>query len=296
VAHLDRVAAVIAGMTVSWLLLTVLAVATTKLHTTTAAGSAAGVSSLLGGAQGVPLPVVRALDLDAPPLLPPSDRRIWAFWEGSTIPEVVSFAARSWEAFNPGVEVRLLNFSSPFFPWEILPNLTVKIGIAGQTDLLRVHLLAKYGGMWVDASDIITGPGLFDALGNLTRQVVMKGQPVGPDVERSACSWFICAREARLPLLVHWRQLLVDYLFRVRAEPITEGPMAGSGKLKVQALLDAGVAQAHIGYNVTAQAALDDLERSGKWPYFFAHYLLNQVSRGRERRRTMGGHGARRGR
>ena len=230
--------------------------------------------------RGVPRKVVRALNLDAPPFLPASDRRIWAFWSGD-VPEVVKFAARSWEAFNPGVEVRLLNFSAPFFPWEIMDDLTVQIGIAGKTDLLRVHLLAKYGGVWVDASDISIGPGLFDALGKVARPVVMKALPNAPNIDRPASTWFIYAREARLPLMVHWRNLLVAYLFRARAQPIEKMLMV-AGKDKVKVLVDAGVPPEHVGFNVTGQAALDDLERLGKWPYFFAHYLLNQVSRRRD--------------
>ncbi len=274
-----------------WLFWSGVLVVATRSSTTTDAAAAenlriggvhwaasAHAHSVLRGAYGVPPQVLRALDLDAPPLLPPSDRRIWAFWEGP-VPEVVAFAARTWEGFNPGIEVRLLNVSSPFFPWEILSHLTVRIGVAGKTDLLRLHLLAKYGGVWLDASDISTGPGLFNILSNAKRPVVMKGLQPSPTTDRSACTWFIYAREARLPLLVTWRHLVLAYLFRARAEPIAT--MFGSSNPAmdhVQSLVDAGVAREHVGGNVTGQLALDDLERVGRWPYFFAHYLLNEVS------------------
>lgn len=86
---------------------------------------------------------------------------IWTYWDQgiTNSPNIVKACVRSWEKNNPGWEIRALDAStashystiSKEIYWEKLP-------LEKRSDLLRLELLEKYGGVWVDATLFCTNP------------------------------------------------------------------------------------------------------------------------------------------
>lgn len=89
-------------------------------------------------------------------------KTIWFLWyQGlAEAPLVVKKCYESWQKYNPDWEVifldenNLKDYITPSLPPEKLSQLSKN----HQSDLLRVELLAKYGGVWVDATCLCQVP------------------------------------------------------------------------------------------------------------------------------------------
>ena len=89
-------------------------------------------------------------------------KKIWFLWYQGfpQAPLVVKKCYESWQKYNPDWEVIFLdennleNYITPYLPPEKLSQLSKN----HQSDLLRVELLAKYGGVWVDATTLCRVP------------------------------------------------------------------------------------------------------------------------------------------
>jgi len=103
------------------------------------------------------------------PVAPPEGsklpRIIWSFWDGPAICEVEKLALSSWRLMNPGWDVRVLNFASAMelLQTEFEPLMTKAFiekldSWARKTDLIRLMLLQRFGGVWVDATLFCTRP------------------------------------------------------------------------------------------------------------------------------------------
>lgn len=127
--------------------------------------------------------------------MPASDRlgkRIWFFWlQGiHNAPDLVQKCHYSWNLRNPDWEVVSLcadNLSSYLDP-EIVDPKTVRP--QALSDLLRINLLRKHGGVWVDASCFCIQP-LDDWLG----QYLDRGffAFANPGIDRLVSSWFLAS-------------------------------------------------------------------------------------------------------
>ncbi|MFY7867488.1 glycosyltransferase family 32 protein [Roseateles sp.] len=83
---------------------------------------------------------------------------IWSYWHSELTPEFVSLCRANWQRLNPGHEIRFLHRAN-FEPWlegdqggtefEQLPPYR-------QADWLRLQLLARHGGIWLDATIVLT--------------------------------------------------------------------------------------------------------------------------------------------
>ncbi len=90
-------------------------------------------------------------------------RIVWMYWEQGldNAPEIVRQCHASWRRLNPGWEIRLLDQDS-------VPDYVDLPGIVGgnygdipiqhRSDMLRLHLLAKFGGVWADATCLCHRP------------------------------------------------------------------------------------------------------------------------------------------
>ena len=80
---------------------------------------------------------------------------IWIYWHQGTsnTPFLVKECMNSWRVRNPSWEIRLLDKGSLgcFVDMSEYENRS-DIGLQMYTDLARLKLLSKYGGVWVDAS------------------------------------------------------------------------------------------------------------------------------------------------
>ena len=157
----------------------------------------------------MPVDVRRLLRWDAPPFLPESKHRIWTVWEstnGAPVPDVVAFAQQSWRVMHPRAEIIVVNSTSPYFPWDVFRQLAVPIGMAGMSDLIRVHVLGKYGGTWMDATNVAHRP--MPHFHKLPAPVmVVENEP--KNFDRQISSWLLVAQEARLPLMLAWERQMI---------------------------------------------------------------------------------------
>lgn len=85
-------------------------------------------------------------------------RTIWTYWHSPNPPYVVQRCIAGWQRLNPDYQVHVLH---PGNLSEFLPHVPESLGrlnIAKQTDWIRLALLHRYGGMWLDASIIVAQP------------------------------------------------------------------------------------------------------------------------------------------
>jgi hypothetical protein len=81
---------------------------------------------------------------------------IWTYWQTSPPPAFVSACLANWRRFAPDHELRLLDRGS-LAAW--LPGLRTDFDALPafrQADWLRIHLLARHGGIWMDASTLLS--------------------------------------------------------------------------------------------------------------------------------------------
>ncbi|MBF7685628.1 hypothetical protein I2F17_07340 [Acinetobacter sp. B10A] len=82
-------------------------------------------------------------------------RVIWMFWDGEDIPEIVRLCFASVQKYCDNYEINILNFNT-VTQYIDLPTFNNDILMAQRADLVRLELLAKYGGIWIDASIFLT--------------------------------------------------------------------------------------------------------------------------------------------
>lgn len=139
-------------------------------------------------------------------------KKIWLFWQQGyeTAPELVKKCKDSVLKYNSNLEVVVLDNSTvrnyisiPSFIDEkhdkgIIPN-------AHFADYIRISLLAKYGGIWIDATTYLT-----DTLPNYIVNADLfcyKDETIG---KTCASNWFIAGGAAH-PFFVQMKDLLESY-------------------------------------------------------------------------------------
>lgn len=162
---------------------------------------------------------VRPVDVSAGQEEGKLPRLIWFFWDGP----VDSFAVQcvaSWHKFAPGWEVRGVNFSnlSAYLDASELPSNFMDLdSIQRQSDCVRLALLAKYGGVWVDASvmfnrnleEWIAGPMEVQSRDGKGKEFLayyiqsFSGPGPGDEVIES---WFLAAKRGSL-IIRKWKEL-----------------------------------------------------------------------------------------
>lgn len=140
-------------------------------------------------------------------------RIVWTCWfQGwERAPRLVRQCARSFEAMNPSWEVRRLDAQGArqIAPLEdYLDPKRRKLTAAALADVLRIHLLRGFGGVWADATVLCRRP-LDDWLPAVTA-------PSGffafdrPAEDRPVASWFLAA-EPGAPLVSAWAERVAGY-------------------------------------------------------------------------------------
>lgn len=159
---------------------------------------------------------------------------IWMLWlQGwDTAPAVVRAARASWELRNPGVEVRALSGddwreSVPAAEATRIARAPLPVVLS---DLLRLELLHRHGGVWADATTLCATPLAEWLPERLAHGFVAFARP-GPD--RPLSNWFLAAPPGdptvaalRERAIAHWqgRDDVDDYFWfhRCFAELLAE--------------------------------------------------------------------------
>lgn len=118
-------------------------------------------------------------------------KTIWFLWlQGlSNAPDIVKNCYESWVKYNPDWNVVLLNEHN--IP-DYISLKPVQVTNQALSDIIRINLLAKYGGVWVDASCFCTTP-LDNWLPQYSAQGFFAFDKPGDD--RMLSSWFIASGE-----------------------------------------------------------------------------------------------------
>lgn len=146
---------------------------------------------------------------------------IWMCWfqgeDDSGMPPLNRECIKRWRELNGDYDVRILcdktisNYVPEYF--EILKNSPSREHPAC-SDLLRILLLSKYGGVWVDASVYPMQPlsDFWNSIINETGFFTYRFMPRGGYDNRKMCetvSWFLCVDRARHPLIDLWKEAFV---------------------------------------------------------------------------------------
>lgn len=86
----------------------------------------------------------------------PIPRKIWIYWDDAEVPAIVSGIINSIRRQSPGFELTLLNRDSVRRYIPDIHTWRSDLPHANRADLIRLHLLHDYGGIWLDAT---TWPG-----------------------------------------------------------------------------------------------------------------------------------------
>jgi hypothetical protein len=84
---------------------------------------------------------------------------LWCFWNSAKLPTVVNKCIESWKIWNPNYSINIINLDNikDFIPEVDIVNLKhADDSFARLSDFIRLHVLYKYGGFWVDASTFCT--------------------------------------------------------------------------------------------------------------------------------------------
>jgi len=86
---------------------------------------------------------------------------IWCFWDSKDLPDTVKISIDTWKHFNPDYKITVINKKNIR---RILPNIyfnkikIAKDSIQKYSDFIRINVLQKYGGIWIDGSSFCTCP------------------------------------------------------------------------------------------------------------------------------------------
>lgn len=87
-------------------------------------------------------------------------KKIWAYWDDEDIKnKTVLLCIQSWKKYNPDYEVVVLNPKTVKYYLDLdIENMKMNDGPTRESDIIRINILQKYGGVWVDASILMTAP------------------------------------------------------------------------------------------------------------------------------------------
>jgi hypothetical protein len=145
-------------------------------------------------------------------------RTIWCLWfQGwEDAPDLVKACAASWRRHNPDWNVRLLSGATLEAYLAPLPPLAAaasRLPLEARSDVLRIELLHRFGGIWVDSTVYCLRPLDGWISHAMPRGFFAFNRPM-PDVMLS--SWFLAAERGNY-IVERWRRLVQDYWER-RAE------------------------------------------------------------------------------
>ena len=151
--------------------------------------------------------VVRGNDPLTPPRALP--KTVWFFWAQGIeeAPPVVRACAASWAERNPGWTVRTLSMRDLDGLIEVA-DIPETLGLAHRADVFRARLLARYGGVWADATCYCMKP-LDDWLLPLMQSGFFAFHRPAPD--RLIDNWFLASEPDGL-ILRQWSARMTAYV------------------------------------------------------------------------------------
>ena len=138
--------------------------------------------------------------------------KIWVYWNNGwdNVPPVVRFCKRSWEKYSGDREIVYLTDDNikQYLDVDSFPENIKKAPVQAYSDYLRISLIEKHGGVWLDATVFLTKPldsWLPDYLKDWDMFLFSNVKP-----GRLIASWFIAAERGH-EAIVEWRTKCDDY-------------------------------------------------------------------------------------
>lgn len=143
-----------------------------------------------------------------PPVIP---RKLWILWfQGmDEAPFIVKRCVDSWYRLNPDWEIVLLDETnlSVYVDDDYKHAKLVRAGKAKQANLIRLQLLAQYGGVWTDATSFCRKP-LSNWIDGVSGDGFFAFTNIAAD--RLMSNWFLAAKKAS-PLVIALRKLYFHF-------------------------------------------------------------------------------------
>jgi hypothetical protein len=101
----------------------------------------------------LPIPETHSIEIQANEI----PHIIWTYWDKEEIPPLIEQCILSWKRHNPGYTINILSKQN-LKQFLDEPILSYKLSNTPQrtSDFIRIHILTKYGGIWADASLLMT--------------------------------------------------------------------------------------------------------------------------------------------
>ena len=206
-------------------------------------------------------------------------RTLWMYWHQGwrRAPDLVVRCAATWQAHNPTWEIRLLD-AATIAGTVTLPRTAraLALPLPALSDVTRICLLQKYGGVWADATLWCTRP-LDDWIDTVTAQSgFFAYDKPGPD--RPISSWFLAAR-SQCRIVDLWHAATVTLLAKTRAHArfrrVLDGAEADWHRLCwVLSRTLTGYLSWRFGYG---SLLIPTSDRPKRGDYFWFHYLFRTL-------------------
>lgn len=215
----------------------------------------------------------------------------WSFWHEGTnkAPEVVKLCWESWRKNGDFDEVRILDSKTifTFVSEENLPTHFSSMPVQMQSDAVRLALLSRYGGVWMDASTLLTRP-IRQWLNEVSKSsgFFIFQNPIRGRGGRLFEVGFIAAAASH-PFMVEWAKEHRAFFSRPRLHgahsPTSDAPIWAK---KVFALANRWTRKTP---RRSALWGRFPLNRIPFYPYFITYYLGNRLLRDRRFQQLLGG-------
>lgn len=197
-------------------------------------------------------------------------RIIWTLWlQGpDRAPPLVRACLDSWRQRNPAWQVQVLDsrrLAEMFGGWWNELAARVDLDPSALADRVRLELLARHGGVWVDATCFCVRP-LDDWLPHSLGSGFFAFRRPGPD--RLLSSWFLAAR-AQHSVILGWRRLTIWYLEQHRFDPRPAPRL----KHALERWLSRDDRRSRLWFSYPVRRMLKVR------PYFWLHYLFAELIR-----------------
>ena len=137
----------------------------------------------------------------------PVPKKIWSYWHNPDTPDFIKACIASWRYYAPDFEITLLDSTTVSKLTGKVPYWVKRRSPTAISDWVRLKLLHKHGGIWMDASTL-----LFEKIENLLPDMALVGpdpftffnRSWSTDLDRPMIeSWFISS-PPKNDLIGHW--------------------------------------------------------------------------------------------
>ncbi len=182
-------------------------------------------------------------------------KRIYSLWmQGAKqAPKLVKRNWQRWQQLNPEYELIILDKESSLAYLTDFPFDVSTLPVQAYSDIVRLTLLVRYGGIWTDTTVFPVKP-LSQWLPEVMDENDSFAHDRGLTNPMPISSWFLVARPNSV-IIKKWYDLMRAYWFMSRSLDTTRDVY-------------------YVAENPSADMRLDDLAPTPHYPYFWVHHLF----------------------